>query len=98
MAAGRPVLVSAEAESETARLVDSVGCGIVVPPGRVDLVARAIRDLRSGRSDLEEMGRRGFEFVRSEANRDVAVDRYRTLLAELARQQRQAPAASTRAG
>ncbi len=33
LAAGRPVLVAAEAESETAQLVARVGCGIVVPPG-----------------------------------------------------------------
>ena len=34
LAAGKPVIVAAEASSETAKLVERVGCGIVVPPGR----------------------------------------------------------------
>ena len=83
LAAGRPVLVSADAESETARLVAEIGCGIVVPPGRADLVASTIRDARSGRYDLAAMGALGREYVRSEADRTLAVARYSTLLSEL---------------
>ena len=33
LAAGRPVIVAADADSETSRLVNEVGCGVVVPPG-----------------------------------------------------------------
>lgn len=84
MAAARPVIVSADADSETSQLVSGVGCGVVVPPGRVDLVAGAIRDLRTRRSELAEMGRLGGDFVRREASRDLAFGRYRTLLLELA--------------
>ena len=80
---GRPI-VAVEPESETARLVAEVGCGIIVPPGRVDLVAGAIRELRAGDHDLEEMGRRGLDYVRSEGNRDIAVGRYRDLLVSVA--------------
>jgi glycosyltransferase involved in cell wall biosynthesis len=83
LAAGRPVIVSADADSETAQVVSEVGCGIVLPPGRPELVARAIRDAYEGRLDLEEMGRRGREYVTAEADRDVAVRRYRTVLGEL---------------
>lgn len=80
MAAARPVIVSAEQESETARLVSRVGCGLVVSPGRPDRVAAAVREMRDRRAELEEMGRRGCEFVRREASRAVAVGRYRELL------------------
>ena len=83
LAAGRPVIVSADADSETAQVVESVGCGIVVAPGRPDLVAQAIRDAHDGVYDLEEMGRRGREYVQVEADRSVAVARYRSLLHEL---------------
>jgi glycosyltransferase involved in cell wall biosynthesis len=56
----------------------------VVPPGRPELLARAIRDAHDGKHDLEAMGRRGREWVEREADRSVAVQRYRDLLAELA--------------
>ncbi len=83
LAAGRPVIVSAEADSETAQVVSGVGCGVVLPPGRPELVARVIRDAYDGRLDLADMGRRGREYVTAEADRAVAVGRYRVVLREL---------------
>jgi colanic acid biosynthesis glycosyl transferase WcaI len=84
LAVARPVIVAADAESETAQVVQRIGCGIVVPPGRPELLARAIRDAHDGKYDLVEMGRRGREWVEREADRSVAVRRYRELLGELA--------------
>jgi len=84
LAAGRPVIVSADGDSETAEVVERVGCGVVVPPGRPELVAEALRAAHDGVFDLEEMGRRGREYVIAEADRGVAVSRYRELLRELA--------------
>jgi colanic acid biosynthesis glycosyl transferase WcaI len=84
LAVARPVIVAADPESETAQVVQEVGCGIVVPPGRPELLARAIRDARDGKYDLEGMGRLGREWVITEGDRDVAVGRYRELLRELA--------------
>lgn len=83
LAVGRPVLVAAEDESETAQLVRRVGCGVVVPPGRPELLAEAIRRAHDGEYDIEEMGRRGREYVVAEADRSVAVARYEQLLVEL---------------
>ena len=83
MAAGRPVLVSADEESETAQLVRKVGCGLVMPPGEPDRIAAAIRSLAAGEHDLEEMGRRGRVYVEQEAGRQTAMARYRALLSEL---------------
>src|SRR5919199_1726186 len=76
MSVGRPVIVAADPTSETAQLVERVGCGIVVAPGRPELVARAIRRAHDGELELEEMGRRAREYVAAEADRDVAVGRY----------------------
>ena len=84
LAVARPVIVAADAESETAQVVERIGCGIVVPPGRPELLARAIRDAHDGKYDLVEMGQRGREWVEREADRSVAVRRYRDLLSELA--------------
>ena len=84
LAVAKPVIVAADEESETAQVVRRVGCGIVVPPGRPELLARAIRDAHDGKYDLAEMGSRGREWVEREADRSVAVRRYRDLLLELA--------------
>jgi colanic acid biosynthesis glycosyl transferase WcaI len=83
MAAGRPVIVAADADSEIALLVQSVGCGVVVEPGRPDLLASAIRRVRDGELDLAEMGRRGREYVVADADRVIAVGRYRDVLLEV---------------
>jgi glycosyltransferase involved in cell wall biosynthesis len=84
LAVGRPVIAAADPESETAQVVGEIGCGIVVPPGRPDVLARAIRDAHDGKYDLEAMGARGREWVQREADRSVAMRKYRELLLELA--------------
>jgi glycosyltransferase involved in cell wall biosynthesis len=83
LAAGRPLLVSADADSETAQLVKRETCGVVVPPGRPELVAAAIRQAYAGELPLEEMGARGRSYVEREADRRVAFRRYRAVLDEL---------------
>ena len=77
------MLVSADADSETARLVEEVGCGIVVPPGRPELVASVIRDVAEGRLSLVGMGERGREWAEREADREIAFGRYRSLVADV---------------
>lgn len=83
LAAARPVIVAAETRSETAQLVERVGCGIVVPPGRPELLAAAIRAAHDGKYDLDAMGRRGRDWVVAEGGRELAVARYRELLHEV---------------
>jgi colanic acid biosynthesis glycosyl transferase WcaI len=83
LSVGRPVIAAAEDDSETALLVREVGCGVVVPPGRPDRLAAAIAELAGGDHDLEEMGRRGRAYVEVEADRAIAIARYRQQLAEL---------------
>jgi colanic acid biosynthesis glycosyl transferase WcaI len=83
LSVGRPVIVAADRDSETAQLVERVECGVVVPPGRPELLAAAIRKAYEGELPLEEMGERAREYVTKEADRTVAIDRYRRLLAEL---------------
>jgi len=84
LAVGRPVIAAADPESETAQVVERVGCGIVIPPGRPELLARAIRDAHDGRYDLDAMGALGREWVEREGDRSVAVRRYRDLLLDVA--------------
>jgi len=83
MAVGRPVIVAADPESEVSKVVSEVGCGVVLPPARPELVANAIRDLHARRHELAELGARGRRYVESEADRRVAHERYRMLIREL---------------
>jgi glycosyltransferase involved in cell wall biosynthesis len=83
LSVAKPVIVAADAESETAQLVESVGCGVVVPPGHPEEIARAIRAAHDGELDLAAMGAAGHTYVAAEADRAVAVGRYRTLLREV---------------
>jgi hypothetical protein len=77
------VLVSADADSEIVRIVEEVGCGIVVSPGRPERVASVIRDVAEGRLSLVGMGDLGRAWVEREADREVAFDRYRRLVADV---------------
>lgn len=83
MSVARPVLVAAEPTSEIAQIVQEVGCGIVVDPGRPDLLVEQVRRAYAGDLDLEGMGRRAREYVVAEADRGIAVDRYRRVFAEV---------------
>jgi glycosyltransferase involved in cell wall biosynthesis len=83
LAAGRPVIAAAEAESETAQLVARIGCGVVVRPGDPFALARAIRAAHDGELDLAEMGRRARAYAEAEADRSIAIQRYEAVLAEL---------------
>jgi colanic acid biosynthesis glycosyl transferase WcaI len=83
LSAGRPVIVAADESSETARLVREIGSGVVIPPARPDLLARTIREAADGVFDLAEMGRRGRAYVEEEADRVVAMERYRALVREM---------------
>ncbi len=83
LAAGRPVIAAADERSETARLVRETGCGLVIPPGRPELLGRTIREAADGAYELDDMGRRGRAYVEEEADRLVAMERYRALVREM---------------
>jgi glycosyltransferase involved in cell wall biosynthesis len=83
LAAGKPVIAAAEADSETAELVARVGCGVVVSPGNPYALAQAIRAAQDGEYDLAEMGRLARAFAEQEADRPIAIARYEAVLREL---------------
>ena len=83
LAAGRPVLAAVEEASETAGVVRAADCGVVLPPGRPDRLAALIRAAHDGELDLEGMGARARTYAVNEATLEVAMTRYRGVLAEL---------------
>jgi len=83
LAAGRPVLAAAEEDSETVATVLAAECGITLPPGDPLRLAEVIRACHDGAYDLESMGRRARAYAEVEADRSVAVARYRRVLEEV---------------
>jgi colanic acid biosynthesis glycosyl transferase WcaI len=83
LSVARPVIVAADEESETAQLVARIGCGVVVPPARPELLAMAIRSAYEERDTLAEQGARGREYVTQSADVRVAIARYRSLLEDV---------------
>lgn len=83
LSVGRPVIVAADDESETAQLVREIGCGVVVAPGRPELLAATIRAAHDGELDLAAMGAAGRAYAERRADRSVAVGSYRALLHEV---------------
>ncbi len=83
MAAGKPIVASVDAESEVARLIGQVGCGIAVPPGDPAALAGAIDAMRSDEKRAASMGTRGREYVVGHHSRQVVGDRYDGLVLEL---------------
>ena len=61
LAAGRPVLAIAAAESDAARIVRESGCGISADPDDPAAIAAAIRELRNDQNRLIQMGIRAKE-------------------------------------
>jgi glycosyltransferase involved in cell wall biosynthesis len=61
LAAGRPVLAVAAAQSDAARIVVESGCGLAADPDDPAAVAAAVRELRRDPTRLADMGRRARE-------------------------------------
>ncbi|HSJ30956.1 MAG TPA: glycosyltransferase family 4 protein [Longimicrobiales bacterium] len=83
MASGRPVLASAEQDTELAWLIEEAGCGKVVEPERPNQLAEAIRSLHATRAGNAALGLRGRDYVVARHGREAVCRQYDTLLREL---------------
>jgi glycosyltransferase involved in cell wall biosynthesis len=74
LGAGLPIF--AAMDGEQARIVRERAFGVVVPPGRGDLLADALRDAADGRYPLAQFGSVGGAFVRERLLLPEILDRY----------------------
>ena len=86
MASGKPVLASAEPESEVAKLVQRAQAGVLVEPESPSSVARAVLTLQADRSTAAKLGTNGRAFVVQHHSLEAAADAYETLLRAVAGQ------------
>jgi colanic acid biosynthesis glycosyl transferase WcaI len=82
--AGRPVVASIDADSDSARLLDRAGAAIVTEPGNVEAFCQALRTLYHDASTRERLARKGREFMAQHYSSDAVVDQYDELLKSLA--------------
>jgi colanic acid biosynthesis glycosyl transferase WcaI len=85
MAAARPILAVAQEGNELERLVSEAKCGLSVPPGSPEALAKAVRWAVANRQDLQTMGMRAREYVMERHDRKQAVDQIERALEEARR-------------
>ena len=92
MASGRPVLASAEPDTDLARLVAETRCGLCIPPGDPRGLAMAIQALFADPLLRQRMGERGRREAERTYSREAVVAQYDELCRAL-RADRGQPAA-----
>lgn len=65
MAQGKPLLISADIDSELAQVITKAGCGLVSPYGNVSELSININQIIQYRDNLSEMGNRGRQVVKN---------------------------------
>lgn len=73
MASGRPILAITPVDSEVAQVVRNGDCGVIVPPGQPEVLARTILDLKREPDRLERLGHRGRALLESRFSRQRCV-------------------------
>lgn len=84
LAAGRPVIASVDAGSETARIIIEGQCGEVVPPQDDEALAAALIHAADGRTETESAGQRARHYFLRHYGRQSCTARYRDILQEVA--------------
>jgi colanic acid biosynthesis glycosyl transferase WcaI len=82
--AGRPIVASIDADSDSARLLDRAGAAIVTEPGNVEAFCRALQTLYFDASTCQRLAGKGREFMEQHYSSNAVVDQYDELLNSLA--------------
>jgi len=79
LAAGRPILVLAPEETDAARVVRRLGCGVVIDPDDPAAVAAVVQELAHDRKRLAEMAERALQ-ASGEFARDKELQLFRAVI------------------
>ena len=83
MAAGRPVVASSDPDSELAWVVGDAHCGWTVPPDDAEALAMAIEYAYDHRTEGQQRGRGGREYVVARHSPPVVARQYDALIREV---------------
>lgn len=84
LAVARPAIFIGARDGELARIIDEHRCGVVVEPGDVEALTRAIARLASNREEAAAMGRRGRELYLARFAPEHAFAAWERVLREVA--------------
>ncbi len=84
MAAGRPVLASAETDSETAMLINESSAGVCVEPESTVALTEAIAFLYENPKRVVRMGDNGRKWIEKYYSRSVVINAYDEMVREIA--------------
>jgi colanic acid biosynthesis glycosyl transferase WcaI len=84
MASGRPLLASADRDSDVWNLVNGGGCGICVEPESVEQLTEALLSLYHDPQRRAQMAERGRQQAERTYSRSVVVGQYESLLRQVA--------------
>jgi len=88
IAAGKPILAVADAESELALLIQEEGVGWVVETSMPALIAEAVVNAKSDSDALRHMGERARRAAEEKYSYDSVIQKFRTLLEEMSGQKK----------
>ena len=83
LAAGKPLVASVDTGSEVARIVESSGAGIAVPPEDAEALTKALRGLLEEPERRSEMGAAARRWVEAWASPAAIAESYETLFESL---------------
>ncbi len=83
MASGRPAIVSVDADSEAAWLVQQAQCGLAVPPDDPDALAQAILKAYQEQGTFRSYGKNGRRYVVQHHSRQAIARQYHELITTL---------------
>ncbi len=89
LASGRPVIATAEPETQVGRVVG--GCGVLVPPGDGAALARAIVDLAADPARRQGLGAAARAYAETHLAREAIMGRFETTALALCGQSAPAP-------
>ena len=83
MAAGRPVVASADPDSELAWVVQEANCGWAVPPDDPVSLAATLAAAYDRRTELASRGQNGRDYVMAHHSRQAVAAQYDALIREV---------------
>jgi colanic acid biosynthesis glycosyl transferase WcaI len=82
MAVGVPVVVSCDADSDSARLIRDAECGAVAPPADASAISDALRKLKSDAAACRRAGHNGRAYLERRLSRDSGTKMFLSLISE----------------